>query len=646
MNEPQSKHQRQILVADDNPATLYSTSRLLRAAGFEVIEARNGSEALQRVTPQTDLVVLDVNMPDMSGYDVCRELRSRPTTQRLPVLHLSATFVTEMDKVVALDAGSDGYLTHPVEPLVLVGTVNAFLRTRQAEEEVRRSEARFRAVFDQAPSGIAMVDPGLVYLDANVALCKMLGRERSEVVGRSMLEGRPEPDQLVEGIHQTVKERGQWRGVFPIQRADGSELHLEWQVSMHQDPGPEVTAGLCIVTAIDVTEQRELEAERERLLTSERAARSESERANRLKDDFLAMLSHELRNPLNAILGWAAALGRQHRTGDLSEGLKAIERNARVQAQLISDLLDVSSITSGKLRLDLEVVELVPVVETAIKVMAPAAEAKGVRIEARLDPLSGFVRGDGARLQQVVWNLLSNAVKFTSKGGWVRVELVRRGSELQLSVADNGRGIARDFLPHIFERFRQQDASTTKTYSGLGLGLAIVRDLVETHGGRVSVHSEGEGRGALFVVTLPAASIEGPSNREPSEDLEPLKGIKVLVVEDDADARALVCRLLEERGARVADAADVETALTLVESFHPQLLVSDIGMAGRDGYELIRKVRAMGHSESTLPAVALTAFARPEDKHQAILAGYQVHLPKPVEPQDLIQTVCTLLRRS
>jgi PAS domain S-box-containing protein len=337
MTEHAARHQ--ILVADDNPATLYSTSRLLRAAGFEVIEARNGTEALQRLTPQTDLVVLDVNMPDMSGYDVCRELRARPTTQRLPVLHLSATFVTEMDKVVALDAGSDGYLTHPIEPLVLIGTVNAFLRTRRAEEAVRRSEARFRAVFDQAPSGIALVDKQLVYLDANVALCRLLGRERSEVLGTSMLEGRPAPEQMIEAVHQAVSERGQWRGVFPVQRGDGSEVHVEWQVSTHHDPGPAAPGaertGLRIVTAIDVTEQRKLEAERERLLSSERAARSESERANRLKDEFLAMLSHELRNPLNAILGWAAALGRQHRTGDLSEGLKAIERNARIQAQLI-----------------------------------------------------------------------------------------------------------------------------------------------------------------------------------------------------------------------------------------------------------------------------------------------------------------------
>ncbi|MEQ1508272.1 MAG: response regulator, partial [Myxococcota bacterium] len=418
---------------DDNPATRYSTSRILRSAGYDVAEARSGSDALQQVDAATDLVLLDINMPDLNGYEVCRALRARTDTARVPVVHISAISVTEMDKVLGLEAGADGYLVHPVEPLVLVGTVNAFLRTRRAEEALRRGEAKFRAVFDHAPSGIALVDESLVYLDVNPAMCRFLGRSRDAILGAPMA-----PD-LSLGVDAALERDGQWRGTVRLVHQDGREVDIDWHLINHPDAvayGPRVRLAI----ATDATERRRIEAERERLLASERAARSDAERANRAKDEFLATLSHELRNPLNAILGWASTLHRRYPTGDVGIGLDTIVRNARVQARLIADLLDVSSIASGKLRLDVDVIDPAPVIEAAVEVLAPSAAAGGIRIDRTLPTGLGAVWADAARLEQIVWNLLSNAIKFTPRGGTVEVRLRRVGATIELSVRDDGTG--------------------------------------------------------------------------------------------------------------------------------------------------------------------------------------------------------------
>jgi len=325
----------------------------LRSAGFAVLEAATGNEGLS-LAHGADLVVLDVNLPDIDGFEVCRQIRSNHQTARLPVIHLSATFVKDVDKVHGLEAGADGYLTHPVEPPVLVATVNAFLRARRAEDAMRTSEAKFRAIFDQAPTGILLLSKDLLYLEANPAMCRLLGRSREEIVGQHSSSFMPS-DRKEEAakIAKELEEFGVWSGTFPLLRADGSHVELEWNVAVHSAPG----VRLAIVT--DITQRRLIEADRERALIAERAARSEAERANRLKDDFLATLSHELRTPLNAIVGWSQILKSGHPSEtEIAEGIEAIERNATAQAQLISDLLDVSSITSGKVRLEVQSVDL------------------------------------------------------------------------------------------------------------------------------------------------------------------------------------------------------------------------------------------------------------------------------------------------
>lgn len=396
--------------------------------------------------------------------------------------------------------------------------------------------------------------------------------------------------------------------------------------------------------------------ERDRLLEETQKAKADAEAANRLKDEFLATLSHELRTPLNAILGWARILGTGSvEAEDLKEGLEVIERNAKVQVQIIEDLLDISRIVSGTMRLDVQRVNLSEVIDAAITAVTPAADAKGVRIQKVLDPLAGAVSGDPNRLQQIVWNLLTNAVKFTPKGGRVQVLLERVNSHVEISVIDNGVGIRPEFLPHIFERFSQADSSTTRRHGGLGLGLAIVKQLTELHGGSVRAKSPGEGQGSTFVVDLPITVLhEAPPEKvRPKEEQpgeydcaeRPLTGIRVLVVDDEPDARQLVRRVLSECGADVAVAESAAAAVQLVESFRPDILVSDIGMPEQDGYDLIREVRRRVAAK-TLPAVALTAFARSEDRRRALLAGFQTHVAKPVDPAELVAVVASLVERT
>jgi signal transduction histidine kinase/ActR/RegA family two-component response regulator len=412
-------------------------------------------------------------------------------------------------------------------------------------------------------------------------------------------------------------------------------------------------------TALKRSEQelRILAEERSRLLEAERAARSEAERASTIKDEFLATLSHELRTPLNAILGWSQLLSSNSVSGDdFRQGTEAIERNARLQTQLIDDLLDMSRIVSGKIRLDLQRVDLASIVEAAVDSVRPSAEAKHIQMRKAIDPLAGQVSGDPTRLQQVFWNLLTNAIKFTPKDGKVDVLLERVNSHVEVSVHDTGIGISLEFLPVIFERFRQADASTTRSHGGLGLGLSIVKTLVEMHGGSVQAKSAGQGRGTSFIVRLPFVAIRSDHSRErpttPKSfaiDCEKihLQGVNVLVVDDDTDARDLITRVLQECHAEVTTASSAKEALDLVAAVRPDVIVSDIGMPECDGYEFIRDVRRLSAQEGGgTPAVALTAFARSEDRTRALMAGYQVHLAKPIEPQELLVTVSSVIGRT
>ncbi len=398
-----------------------------------------------------------------------------------------------------------------------------------------------------------------------------------------------------------------------------------------------------------------LAEENGRLYEAERAARNEAETANRVKDEFLATLSHELRTPLTPILAWVRMLnlGGLDETG-VKNALASIERNARSQAQLVEDLLDVSRIVSGKLRLDVRPTELAPVVDAALEAIRPAADAKGIRLNAVLDPRSGIVGGDPERLQQIAWNLLSNAVKFTPRDGRVQVQLACVNSHVELTVSDTGCGIAPEFLPHVFERFRQADASASRVHGGLGLGLSIVRHLVEEHGGSVAVDSEGVGKGATFTVRLPlmiaprhgreprvhpaAAPVTLDSDRVPS-----LAGLRVLVVDDEPDTVEALRSILMQCDADVRGTCSADEALAVLGEWLPHVIISDIGMPGQDGYALIRAVRSASDERiRRVPAVALTAYARIEDRLRVLSAGFQMHVPKPVEPLELITIVANV----
>lgn len=433
--------------------------------------------------------------------------------------------------------------------------------------------------------------------------------------------------------------------------ADGTSLRaIEYATPLFDDDGqPRGSVGVLL----DVTDRKRAEDERERVLDAERRAHAEADRANRLKDEFLASLSHELRTPLNAILGWAQLLRTRPPSPEfLEQGLETLERNARLQAQLIDDLLDMSRILSGHLRLDVQQVNLPQAVEASVEAMRPAAEAKGIHLQMRLDPRSGSVIGDPSRLQQVFWNLLANAVKFTPRGGRVQIALERSGSHFEVSVSDTGIGIAPAFLPYVFERFRQADSSMARTYGGLGLGLSIAKELVELHGGSIRAESQGASSGATFIIDLPAvadaeAGEDDRATPRSGRDAAAaanitLAGVSVLVVDDDHDARQLASLILEARGASVQTAASASDALQALLRRRPDVIVSDLGLPGRDGFAFIQAVRALADEYRHIPALALTAFARSEDRRQALAAGFQLHLAKPVEAAELCTAVASL----
>ena len=438
------------------------------------------------------------------------------------------------------------------------------------------------------------------------------------------------------------------------------------EAGMFNERAERIIVGVAAQAAVAIDNARLYEAaqnaaeERKKLLESERAARTAAERMSEMKDEFLANLSHELRTPLSAILGWSQVLRRGTRGEvDLHKGLEAIERNARVQTQLIEDLLDMSRIASGKVRLDIQSVQPISAIEAAIETVRPAAEVKGIRLEKLLDSGAGPISGDPSRLQQIIWNLLSNAIKFTPRGGKVQVLLERVNSHIEISVADTGIGIEPAFLAHVFERFRQADASAARAQGGLGLGLSIVKQLVELHGGTVRADSPGQGRGATFIVQLPLAVVH--RTMYDGERLHPktsmlissdfkamdLSGLRVLVVDDEVDARDLIKRVLGDCDADVLTAGTAAEALVIVERERPHVLVSDIGMPHVDGFELLRQVRALGEARGgKIPAIALTAFARSEDRTRALRAGFLVHVSKPVEPSELVATVASVSGRS
>ena len=522
-----------ILLADDNADMRDYVSRLLRSR-YEVDAVADGAAALVAAYEQApDLVLSDVMMPGLNGFELLRELRSDPRTREVPIILLSAR-AGEEARIEGLKAGADDYLVKPFSARELMARVGAALELSQLRQETTRREQKLRA---------------------------------------------------------------------------------------------------------------------------------EAESANRLKDEFLATLSHELRSPLNAMLGWTTLLrSRKFDEATVNRALETIERNARTQAQLVEDLLDVSRIIRGQLRLNVRAVELIPVIEAALDVVRPAAEAKDVRLQPVLDPAAGPVSGDSDRLQQIIWNLLTNAVKFTPRGGRVQIRTERINSHVEIIVTDTGQGISAEFLPYVFDRFRQADNSITRSYSGLGLGLAIVRHLVELHGGAVHADSLGEGQGATFTVKLPLMAI-ATKNSKPERvhpavgsgialDYSPrLDSLRILVVDDEADTRELLVCILQECGAAVVAVASADEAISALinqpSASRFDVLVSDIGMPDEDGYALLRRVRMLGSEQGgQIPAVALTAYVRTEDRRAALLAGFQLHLAKPVDPAELIAAITNLAGRT
>ncbi|HEY9795910.1 MAG TPA: PAS domain S-box protein [Leptolyngbyaceae cyanobacterium] len=521
---------------------------------------------------------------------------------------------------------------------------------KRAQEALRTSEERFRVIVNQATAGITLSDLTGQFLLVNQRFCDIVGYSMAELLQKRKQDiTHPDDQSRNAELFQRLVTQGQ---EFVIDkryiRKDGSEVWVSNNVAATRDSSGKPENVIAIV--LDISDRKRAEVERAALLAREQEARVEAEAANRIKDEFLAVLSHELRSPLNPILGWSRLLQtRKFDAAKTTEALATIERNAKLQAELIEDLLDVSRILRGKLSLNVTPVALTSTIQAAMETVRLAAEAKSIQIYTRLESEVGVVSGDASRLQQVVWNLLSNAIKFTPQGGRVDIRLERIGSQAQITVRDTGKGIPTHFLPYVFDYFRQADATTTRKFGGLGLGLAIVRHLVELHGGAVQADSPGEGQGATFTVTLPLIACQ-PQTEQDSEQSElsfDLHGVEILVVDDDTDAREFVTFLLQQYGARVRAVSSARQALTALTQCVPDVLLSDIGMPDIDGYMLMQQVRTLPAEQGgQIPAIALTAYAGEINYQQAIAAGFQSHVSKPVEPAELVAVVISLAKGS
>jgi PAS domain S-box-containing protein len=526
------------------------------------------------------------------------------------------------------------------------------LRTQAYEER-----ERLAAIIDSSDDAIVSKTLDGVITSWNHGAEQMFGYSAAEAIGQHITLIIPPERHAEEADVLAHLRRGEKVDHFETvrQTKDGRKLDISLTVSPIKDAQGRIIGASKV--ARDITLQKRADEERERLMAREEAARRTAEEASRLKDDFLAMVSHELRNPLNSIVGWAGIL----RSGKLDEktvarAVDAILRGAQAQDQIISDLLDISRIVNGRLRLDIRPMQLIEVLESAIDAVRPAAEAKQIQLQALLDPKAGPLAGDPDRLRQVFWNLLSNAVKFTSKNGRVQIVSQRIDSHVEVVVSDTGIGIEPELLPFVFDRFRQGNSSSNRQSSGLGLGLAIVRNLVELHGGTVRVESKGRGQGASFTVRLPTIIAFDARDEErvhpaaeeitPAEAAPSLMNVKVLVVDDETGAREVASTILAHAEAEVRSAASAKEALQIMDQWQPDVLVADIGMPDVDGYEFIRQVRARSpQSGGAVPAAALTAYARIQDRLRVLAAGYQMHVPKPIQPTELVTVVASLAKR-
>jgi signal transduction histidine kinase len=619
-----------ILNVDDYEPARYARSHLLRSFGFDVREAKSGNEALSLVAAEPPhLVILDVHLPDMSGLEVCRRLKAGAATAGLPVLQMSATFTGSLDQAQGLESGADAYLTEPVDPPVLLATLNALLRMKRAEEAERATARQWQATFDAISDGVALVDAGGTILRANATLRALLAGD-GDPVGRPLLallmavDGRasalPLPPAAGSGPRETVElaAAGRWLRVTvdPVER-EGARLGA-------------------VCTVCDVTERKQVEEERARLLALEQTARTAAEAADRSKEEFIAMLAHELRNPLAPIrMALRTVRGPAATDPAVRRATEIVERQTRHLARLLDDLVDVARLTRHKIELRPVPTTLQAAVADAVEATRELVEARGHALRVTLPERALGLEADPTRLAQVIGNLVSNAARYTPPGGRITLRGAREGGMVVLRVSDTGIGITPEMLSRIFEPFTQGDRSPGRAEGGLGVGLSLARMLVELHGGTLSAASDGVGHGSEFVVRLPARPAPECGAVEAGPAAGPPRRQRVVVIEDDADTREVLRLSLELDGHEVADAADGPAGVELALRSAPDVVLVDIGLPGIDGYVVAERLRTALGGKVLL--VALTGYGRDDDRRRTRAAGFDAHLVKPIEYERLRQ---------
>jgi PAS domain S-box-containing protein len=642
----------QILLLEDDPVDIELIQTLLIKGGIEanftcVNRCSEFEEVLKLQLP--DLILSDYILPSFNGI-AALEIAQQLCPQ-VPFIIVSG-MLGEERAIEALKQGATDYvLKQRLERLV--PSVKRALRESQerqerlrVEEALRQTDDLLKAIVDASPVAIITLNSEKKVITWNIAAERIYGWQSQEVIDQLLPLNPPEEDEQFNRLFQQALQN-YTRTNYEFQHRGKNNDLIEISISLAPLHNAEGNVCGVVMTAVDITTRKRIEAERFNLLQREQSARAEAEAANRIKDEFLAVLSHELRTPLNSILGWITLIqrGKLNQT-TLEQALEVIERNASIQTQLIEDLLDISRISRGQLNLNINSVNLVELIQTTVDTLRPASEAKSISIDLMLDHRINIIPGDGNRLQQVFWNLFSNAIKFTQNQGSVTIELNKlEDSYAQIKVSDTGMGIDPSFLPYVFEYFRQADASTTRSQGGLGLGLAISRHLVELHGGTIDVESEGKGKGSIFTIMLPIRSIQFDQEQrdKPIDDELNLQDLNVIVVEDQADARELIRLVLEQQGAKVSEASSGREAWEILKEFTPDVIISDIGMPDEDGYSLLKRVRSLPKDKGgNVPALALTAYTKEEDREQAIKAGFQMHLSKPLDITALLKAVSQL----